>query len=110
MQPRPIVAGALRRGAITAGLGVLAVVAATAAADDTAFIPKLVNSSTIPTNGDVNPYGVAFVPEGFPSGAIRAGDVLVSNFNNGNNLQGTGTTIIRFTPTGTLAPPGNAAV
>ena len=110
MQRRKFVAGALRHSAMMAGLGLLAVVAAGAAADEQAFIPRLVNSSTIPTNGDVNPYGVAFVPEGFPGGALHPGDVLVSNFNNGNNLQGTGTTIIQFTPTGTLAPPGNATV
>jgi len=74
-----------------------------------AFIPRLVNTSTIPANGDVNPYGVAFVPSGFPSGGvIRAGDVLVSNFNSSANVQGTGTTIVQFTPTGVIAPPGNA--
>jgi hypothetical protein len=51
--------------------------------------------STVPSNGDVNPYGVAFVPSSFPSGGkISAGDVLVSNFNNSSNLQGTGTTIV----------------
>src|SRR5437899_12141481 len=48
--------------------------------------------STIPANGDVNPYGVAFVPSGFPRGGVlRPGDVLVSNFNASSNLQGTGT-------------------
>ena len=53
-----------------------------------------------------NPYGVAFVPEGFPTGGkIAAGDVLVSNFNNSGNLQGEGTTIIQLTPRGPLAPP-----
>jgi len=85
---------------------------------DQAFIPKLVNTSTIPANGDLNPYGVAFVPKGFPGGgAISTGDVLVSNFNNSGNVQGTGTTIIQFTPGGLLAPPpstpggpGNAQV
>lgn len=51
---------------------------------------------TPPANGDVNPYGVAFVPKGFPSGGpLHPGDVLVSNFNNSGNLQGTGTTIAR---------------
>jgi hypothetical protein len=56
-------------------------------------------ASTVPANGDVNPYGVAFVPAGFPTGGLlNAGDVLVSNFNNSNNLQGTGTTIVRVTP------------
>ena len=38
-------------------------------------------SSTIPANGDVNPYGVAIVPKSH--GDLTAGDVLVSNFNNG---------------------------
>jgi hypothetical protein len=56
-------------------------------------------ASTVPANGDVNPYGVAFVPSGFPTdGSIRAGDLLVSNFNNSKNLQGTGETIVRITP------------
>jgi hypothetical protein len=58
-------------------------------------------ASTIPSNGDVNPYGVAFVPDGFPSGgATAAGDVLVANFNNNSNLQGTGTSIVSISPTG----------
>jgi hypothetical protein len=95
--------------ALAAILGLWAVLASTAQADD-AFIPRLINSSTIPANGDLNPYGVAFVPVGFPEGgAIAAGDVLVSNFNNSANSQGGGTTIIQLTPQGTLAPP-NAAV
>jgi hypothetical protein len=82
----------------------------TAAADeDGRFIPKLINSSTIPANGDLNPYGVAFVPEGFPwGGAIAAGDVLVSNFNNASNAQGRGTTIVKLTPNDKVAPPGTA--
>lgn len=58
-------------------------------------------ASTVPSNGDLNPYGVAFVPPGFPSGgATAAGDTLVANFNNQGNLQGTGTTIISISPTG----------
>lgn len=57
--------------------------------------------STVPANGDVNPYGVAFVPAGFPrDGVLNPGDVLVSNFNNSQNLQGTGSTIVRVTPSG----------
>lgn len=74
-----------------------------------AFIPQSINSSTVPANGDVNPYGVAFVAEGFPKGgSIVAGDVLVSNFNNAGNLQGTGSTIVQLHPRGALAPPGTA--
>lgn len=76
------------------------------------FLPKLLNSSTVPANGDQNPYGVAFVPEAFPSdGRVKAGDVLVSNFNNSasdGNIQGTGTTIVRLHPDGRAAPPGRA--
>jgi hypothetical protein len=57
------------------------------------------SGSTVPANGDVNPYGVAFVPRSFPPGGLlRGGDVIVSNFNNSANLQGTGTTIVRVNP------------
>ena len=94
--------------AVAAGFTLASGLALAAHAED-AFIPAAINSSTIPTNGDVNPYGVAFVPEGFPGGgSIGAGDVLVSNFNNGDNLQGLGTTIIRLPSHGPLAPPGTA--
>lgn len=55
-------------------------------------------ASTVPGNGDVNPYGVAVVPRSV--GRLRAGDVLVSNFNAGSNLQGTGTTIVQIAPDG----------
>jgi DNA-binding beta-propeller fold protein YncE len=68
-----------------------------------AELPKasLLSTSTVPSNGDLNPYGVAFVPRQFPSGGpMNPGDVLVSNFNNSANLQGTGTTIVRITPAG----------
>ena len=63
-----------------------------------------ITATTIPSNGDVNPYGVAFVPAGFPAGgSTAAGDLLVANFNNNTNLQGTGTTIVRISPTGSLS-------
>ncbi|HEV2383227.1 MAG TPA: hypothetical protein VG206_25960 [Terriglobia bacterium] len=64
----------------------------------TPFLPSaVVTVSTVPSNGDVNPYGVAFVPQGLPAGGVlKAGDILVSNFNNSQNLQGTGTTIVRI--------------
>lgn len=74
-----------------------------------AFIPRLLNTSTVPSNGDENPYGVAFVPEGFPGGGqIKTGDVLVANFNNNANIQGTGTTIVSFSPDSAVAAPGTA--
>jgi DNA-binding beta-propeller fold protein YncE len=95
---------------VAASLGLWTALAAAAESDD-AFIPRVINSSTIPSNGDVNPYGVAFVPEYFPGGGtIAAGDVLVSNFNSSANVQGTGTTIVQLRPRGPLAPPGTAVV
>lgn len=54
--------------------------------------------STVPHNGDVNPYGMAVVTENW--GDLVAGDVLVSNFNAASNAQGTGTTIVQMTPHG----------
>lgn len=56
--------------------------------------------STVPANGDVNPYGVALVQRS--TGKLIRGHVLVSNFNNSANLQGTGTTIVDVAPNGTL--------
>jgi hypothetical protein len=75
------------------------------------FLPQIVISSTVPPNGDLNPYGVATVPFGFPpGGAAEFGDILVSNFNNSANLQGTGSTIVKLTADGTIAPNGSASV
>jgi hypothetical protein len=75
------------------------------------FLPQVVISSTVPANGDLNPYGVAVVPFGFPNGAaIGFGDILVSNFNNSNNLQGTGSTIVKLTADGVIQPNGSATV
>lgn len=71
---------------------------------DAAFLPGPARSvSTVPGNGDVNPYGVAFVTRDFQigSGPLKRGDILVSNFNNSTNLQGTGTTIVRISKMGT---------
>jgi len=75
------------------------------------ILPDIVTSTTVPANGDLNPYGVAVVPAGFPAGGtIKPGDILVSNFNNGKNLQGTGSTIVKLTPNGVIAPNGTASV
>jgi DNA-binding beta-propeller fold protein YncE len=110
MHDTPVSGSTWVRFIFTAGLG-LCTALVHAADNDRPFIPRTVNSSTVPPSGDVNPYGVAFVPENFPGGGtIAAGDVLVSNFNNGSNLQGTGTTIVQLRPHGPLAPPGTANV
>lgn len=55
-------------------------------------------ASTVPGNGDLNPYGVALAPKS--EGRLHAGDLLVSNFNDKANEQGTGTTIVQIGPNG----------
>ncbi|RXV69914.1 hypothetical protein D1006_24385 [Burkholderia stabilis] len=58
----------------------------------------------MPANGDLNPYGIAFVPPGVPSwSTLKPGDVVVSNFNAASNAQGTGTTIVKLSPGNTPA-------
>lgn len=52
--------------------------------------------SSVPGNGDQNPYAMAFVP--VSSGDLKQGDLLVDNFNNNANLQGMGTTIVNYHP------------
>ena len=54
--------------------------------------------STTPANGDVNPYAIWPVTQ--TVGSLHAGDVLVDNFNNKSNNQGTGTTIVDIHPDG----------
>src|ERR1700723_1760852 len=53
-------------------------------------------TTTIPENGDLNPYAIVVAP--VSSGLIHEGDVLVDNFNDISNLQGTGTTIMDYNP------------
>jgi hypothetical protein len=63
-------------------------------------------ASTVPANGDVNPYGVFVVPRS--TGKLVRGHILVSNFNNApttpnpSGEQGTGTTIMDIAPDGTV--------
>jgi hypothetical protein len=54
-------------------------------------------TSTVPANGDQNPYAVMVVPASV--GKLQQGDVLADNFNNMTNLQGLGTTIVDYNPT-----------
>jgi len=53
-------------------------------------------TSTVTDNGDLNPYAVVVAP--VSAGLVRKGDVLIDNFNNLSNLQGTGTTIVDYNP------------
>ncbi len=94
---KTLITGAALVGAATAGF------APQLEAEEDVFLPTPAHSvSTVPSNGDVNPYGVAIIKKNFltGSGPLRTGDILVSNFNNKNNLQGTGTTIVRIPKNG----------
>jgi hypothetical protein len=62
--------------------------------------------STVPPTGpaESNPYGVAVVPAGFPkSGKLQPGDILASNFNGADGVQGTGTTVLHITSSGAIS-------
>jgi hypothetical protein len=88
-------------GVIT-GLGLAAAPASAATVPYLSHFHKLTRiASTVPFNGDLNPYGVFIVQRSV--GDEHAGNVLVSNFNNSagrGNQQGTGTTIVQITPNG----------
>jgi len=53
-------------------------------------------ASTVPDNGDQNPYAIVVAP--VSAGKINKDDVLIDNFNDKNNLQGLGTTIVDYNP------------
>jgi hypothetical protein len=93
--------------ALAAGLAAAAALAVSSAANafSSAFLDSLHTvstiGSTVPPGGDVNPYGLAVVPRS--TGALTAGDYLVSNFNAKSNDQGTGSTIVEVSPAGKLS-------
>ncbi|WP_406114623.1 hypothetical protein [Streptomyces sp. NBC_01014] len=95
----------LTRGlsAVTAAVALSVTAAAGAASADGTFLGRLHTvreiASTVPANGDVNPYGTAVVAR--DAGRLHRGNVLVSNFNNSQNQQGTGTTLVQISPRGT---------
>jgi hypothetical protein len=90
------------RGALWLALAGLVGIGPVAAADPHLVLPPLKTislvASTVPANGDLNPYGVAQVR--YTTGNLRAGHILVSNFNNSSNQQGTGSTIVDIAPDG----------
>jgi predicted lipoprotein with Yx(FWY)xxD motif len=105
--------GALRAKSIAAlGVAVMAALALSACGSSSA--PKTIAKqpvsflaglgsisqigSTVPANGDINPYGVAVVTAS--TGTLVQGSTLVSNFNDGANVQGTGSTIVQISPSG----------
>ncbi len=70
-------------------------------AEPTAFLDTIHKqftlTSTVPANGDQNPYAIIVAP--IAMGTIQKNDVLVTNFNNAGNLQGLGATIVDYNPT-----------
>src|ERR1035441_4532833 len=58
-------------------------------------------ASTVPANGDINPYGIFVVPN--TVGSLVKGNLLISNFNAASNQQGTGTTIMQISPSGNVS-------
>src|SRR3984957_12510332 len=88
--------------ALAAALAAVAVPASPARADVSQGLLETIHkhvtqTSTVTDNGDLNPYAVVIAP--VSAGKIQKDDVLVDNFNNLSNLQGTGTTIVDFNPT-----------
>jgi hypothetical protein len=83
--------------------------AATTATTSTPFLSPLRTvstiASTVPSNGDINPYGIATVPTS--TGKLQEGQILISNFNAKEsakaNGQGTGTTIVQVSTAGKVS-------
>ncbi|KVQ01735.1 hypothetical protein WL02_08990 [Burkholderia ubonensis] len=90
----------LRRLATSALAAAALAAAASAHAEPQGFLETLHRHATlvntVPDNGDQNPYAIAVAP--VSAGTIQRGDVLVDNFNNAANLQGTGSTIVNYRP------------
>jgi hypothetical protein len=99
----------LAASAMLAGSGGVAAASLAHASSGSTFLSTLGKpkqlTSTVPANGDVNPYGVAVVQTS--DGDLIKGDTLVSNFNNKANVQGTGTTIMEVAPGGTVSTFAN---
>lgn len=89
----------------TSVLGLMVFITAAVPASSQTFIDNFNTvstvSTTVPSNGDVNPYGVARVP--MTSGKLIKGRYLISNFNDSGNFQGTGTTIVQIAADGTFS-------
>jgi hypothetical protein len=121
-RPVPRTSGHVRRLFSVASLGTAAILGLAACSTSTPAATKAIGAtsatgatntflaslhkatqigSTVPPDGDINPYGIAVVPT--TTGSLVQGSTLVSNFNDKANTQGTGTTIVEVSPTGTLS-------
>jgi hypothetical protein len=97
---RPNPCNSLILAPIVAFAAVLSVASTICAAPPLLPVPV----STIPSNGDTNPYGIIFV-YGTNGGSVQNGDVLVANFNNSSGVMGLGTTIVDIRNGKQLATP-----
>jgi hypothetical protein len=95
----------LKVGQLLSVLALLAAFPAIAQAGGSPFLNRFSSvdmlGSAVPANGDVNPYGIAVVPK--TAGNLVAGNIIISNFNASSNIQGTGTTIVELTPSGSMS-------
>jgi sugar lactone lactonase YvrE len=99
---KAMVAAIAAAGAITTAGFAAAPGAGASTAHPAAFISRFHHlhtvASTVPANGDVNPYGIFVVRQS--TGRLRQGSVLISNFNAKSNEQGTGSTIVEISRNG----------
>ena len=99
--PRSGMSASWRRALCASALAAaLAPRAAANAAQPASFLDSIRRqttlTSTVPENGDQNPYAIVVAP--VSAGIIKKDDVLITNFNNDGNLQGLGTTIVAYNP------------
>jgi hypothetical protein len=93
----PVLASAI----VALSLAASAVLAGLALADEPRGFLETVHkhltlTTTVPDNGDQNPYAVVVAP--VSAGKVQQDDVLIDNFNDLSNLQGLGTTIVDYNP------------
>ncbi len=86
--------------ALTVLVGASALVSNAAFAADGGFLETIHKrttvTSSVPENGDQNPYALVVAP--VSAGTVAKDDLLIDNFNDKNNLQGLGTTIVDYNP------------
>ncbi len=96
----PAFAGMNGWGRALLGLSAVFSLAAVAHAAPQGYLETIHRHSTLTSsvtdNGDLNPYAIVVAP--VSAGKVQKDDVLVDNFNNLSNLQGTGTTIVLYRP------------
>jgi hypothetical protein len=107
-----VIAGCGSSESSSSSSGTSAAVSAATTTSSASSAPFLANlrtvsnvASTVPANGDVNPYGIVTVPTSV--GKLEVGQLLISNFNAAEsakeNGQGTGKTIVQVSAAGKVS-------